>query len=99
MRVTLDNEAANAAIKNGTFGQTMQKIMEEVKPEASYFTTVDGFRGGYLIIDLKEPNEMIRAAEPFFLELNAMVELFPVMTGEEVMAGASFMENAAKKFG
>ncbi len=40
----MPTETANAIIKEGTFPETMQSIMEELKPEAAYFTDVDGAR-------------------------------------------------------
>ena len=41
-------DKGNAAIKEGAFSRTLQSIMEELNPEAAYFTDVDGARGGYL---------------------------------------------------
>ena len=38
----MPTEKANAAIKDGSFAQNLQSIMEELNPEAAYFTDVDG---------------------------------------------------------
>ena len=35
MTVSMDTEAANAAVKNGTLGATIQKALAEMKPEAA----------------------------------------------------------------
>jgi hypothetical protein len=39
------NEKLNALLKEGRFPQTFQSIMEELQPEAAYFTDVEGARG------------------------------------------------------
>ena len=52
----------------------MKKILDEIKPEAAYFGERDGKRGGILIVDLNNPSEVPRLAEPWFLTFNAEVE-------------------------
>lgn len=81
-------EAGNAAIKNGSFQQTMRKAMEDLKPEAAYFGTMNGKRGGLLVVDLPDVSDMSRVAEPFF-QLGGSVEMCPVMIFQEVAAGMS----------
>jgi hypothetical protein len=51
----MPTERANALIKEGSLAQTMQSIMEDIKPEAAYFTNVDGARGGIFIINMDAP--------------------------------------------
>ena len=36
LSIRIPTDKANAAIKDGTFPQTLQSIMEELKPEAAY---------------------------------------------------------------
>ena len=45
-KVAIPNEPCNTMMKAGTFGPTMGRILDEIKPEAAYFTTVDSQRGG-----------------------------------------------------
>ena len=51
-------DKTNAAIKEGTFSQTLQSIMEELKPEAAYFTDIEGARGGYLIVNMDDASQL-----------------------------------------
>jgi len=37
MRVSLPVETANAAAKAGTLGSTIERILNDLKPEAAYF--------------------------------------------------------------
>ena len=83
----MDVEASNAAIKSGKLGEVIGSMMERWKPEAAYFTAVDGCRGGFIVFDLKDPSDIPVICEPFFHELGAKVELMPCMTVDEVRAG------------
>ncbi|MGB2890884.1 MAG: hypothetical protein WBC04_24595 [Candidatus Acidiferrales bacterium] len=49
MQIAIPVEAGNEAAPTGTFGRSLQKILESSKPEAAYFTTgASGERGGFL---------------------------------------------------
>lgn len=87
LRIQMDVDASNAAIKDGRLGRILDATMERLKPEAAYFTAVDGCRGGYIFFDLKDPSDIPSIAEPFFLELGAKIELTPVMNPEDVQKG------------
>jgi hypothetical protein len=78
---------SNAWIRDGSIGQKMESIFEAIQPEAAYFCPVDGARGGYLIVNMEEASELPPIGEPFFLELGASIEIFPVMTREDLRAG------------
>lgn len=43
------------------------------KPEAAYFTEMDGRRTGIIIVDVKDPSQIPALAEPYFLAVNAEV--------------------------
>ena len=87
LKVQFPAEAANAAIKDGRLGKIMSSAMERLKPEAAYFTTMNGDRGGFIVFDLQHPSDIPSICEPFFHELDAKCELTPVMTPEDVQAG------------
>ncbi len=74
-------------IKDGRLGKIMSTTIERLKPEAAYFTTMNGDRGGFIVFDLKHPSDIPSICEPFFMELGAKVELTPVMTADDVQAG------------
>lgn len=84
---------ANQAIKDGSLPKTLEKVMALVKPEAAYFTTVDGKRTGLVFFDLSESSDIPVIAEPLFQDLDATVSFTPVMTGQELAKGL------AKAFG
>jgi hypothetical protein len=87
MKVQMDVDASNAAIKSGKLGEVMATTMERWKPEAAYFTAVDGCRGGFIVFDLKDPSDIPAICEPFFVELGAKIDLMPCMTMDDVRTG------------
>ena len=96
---SVPTEKANAAIKEGTFPQTLQSIMEELQPEAAYFTDVDGARGGYLIVNMDDASQLPAMAEPLFFGLGATIEVHLVMTPEDLEKATAALEQAAQKYG
>jgi len=96
LQVKFPNETFNAAVKDGSIGKKMQRILEEIKPEAVYFTEMDGRRGAILIVDLKDPSKVPALAEPFFLQFNAECSFRIVMT-PDVLAKAG-LEAIGKKW-
>ena len=45
MHISLPAEKFNEALRDGSAGKKMTRILEEAKPEAAYFTSKDGKRG------------------------------------------------------
>ncbi|MGD0155865.1 MAG: panthothenate synthetase [Terracidiphilus sp.] len=97
MLVQFPLEPFNTSVRNGTAGPKMKKILEEIKPEAAYFGERDGKRGGILIVNLNNPSEVPKLAEPWFLTFNAEVEFRVVMTPEDL--AKSDLEGLGKKWG
>jgi len=78
------NEPFNTAVRNGSAGKLIEKILGEIKPEAVYFTEYDGHRGAMLIVDVADPSKVPAIAEPFFLSFNANVTFHIVMNPEDL---------------
>ncbi len=84
MQVEMPLEPFNTAVRNGTAGPKMKKILDAAKPEAAYFGERDGKRGGILIVDVATPSDVPRLAEPWFLNFNAEVRFRVAMTPEDL---------------
>ncbi|MFJ5305540.1 hypothetical protein [Streptomyces sp. NPDC088350] len=89
LKASFDTEKANEAIRNGTLGKLVEESVEQIKPEAAYFTTDHGKRTAYLVFDMQDSSQMPVIAEPFFLNLDAEITYTPVMNLEDVKKGLS----------
>jgi hypothetical protein len=99
MKVKIPNPYGNKLLMDPQFGAKMKQLLEEVKAEAAYFTTIDGNRGAYVVVNMSDPSEIPRIAEPFFLWLNADIDFLPVMTPHDLGNAGASIEAAAKKWG
>ncbi|HEU0021011.1 MAG TPA: panthothenate synthetase [Dehalococcoidia bacterium] len=90
-------EPFNTLVRNGTAGQKIQQILEDLKPEAVYFSERGGKRGGILIVDVADPSKVPAIAEPFFLTFNASVEFHVVMGPDDL--GRAGLDQLGKKYG
>ena len=84
LQVKIPHEPFNAAVRDGTAGSKLNRILEETKPEAVYFTERDGQRGAVMIVELPDASSIPSYAEPWFLTFNADVEFQPVMSPEDL---------------
>lgn len=87
MQVKIPHKEFNEAVKSGSVGATMKRIIDETKPEAVYFTEYDGKRGAIMIVDIAEPSKVPGLAEPWFLAFNADVQFHIVMSPEDLGKG------------
>ena len=62
----------------------MRRILDEMKPEAVYFSDYEGRRGAILIVNLDDPSKVPSFAEPWFITFNADCEFHVVMTPEDL---------------
>jgi hypothetical protein len=85
----MDTEKANEAIRNGTLAKLIQESVEQIKPEAAYFTADNGERTAFLVFDMQESSQMPVISEPFFLNLGAKISYTPIMNLEDVQKGLS----------
>ena len=95
LNVRIPHEPFNTAVREGTAGPTLGRILQETKPEAVYFTEQNGTRGAVLIIDVANPSQVPSFAEPWFLNFNADCEFRIVMSPED-LEGAGLDEIAKK---
>lgn len=90
-------EPFNALVRSGKAGEILQKIMEDIKPEAVYFTEEDGMRSALLVVDLATASDVPKIAEPFFLNFDAECRLRIVMSPEDLKNAG--LDALGKKWG
>jgi hypothetical protein len=96
LNISFPHDRFNAAVKDGTAGQKLGRIIDETKPEAIYFTEQQGGRGAVMIVDMPDPSKIPALAEPWFLTFNASVEFRVVMTPDDLQKAS--LEEVGKKW-
>lgn len=89
LKASMDTEKTNEAIRSGKMPQLIQEMMEQLKPEAAYFTVEGGVRTAYVVFDMQDSSQMPATGERFFLDMNAALDFTPVMNAEDLRKGLS----------
>ncbi len=84
MKVQFPLQKFNAAVRDGSVGDKLGKILGFIKPKGAFFTAENGCRGGTFVVEVHDPKQMPQLAEPFFLLFDAKVEYLPYMTPEDL---------------
>jgi hypothetical protein len=87
--IEMDTETANKAAAKGELPKIMTTLFEELKPEAAYFSPVDGHRAAYIVFDMRETSQIVEIAEPLFQTLGARVSFAPIMNLDDLQKGLS----------
>lgn len=96
LELTCPHEPFNNAVREGTAGPTIERILKETKPEAVYFTERNGKRAATLVVNVNDPSEVPRLAEPWFISFEADCR-FRIVMGPEELARAG-LEELGKKW-
>jgi len=89
-------EPFNSLVKSGKVGETIQRILDTLKPETAYFSEQEGKRGGIFIVDVQNPSDVPFFAEPFFLNFQASCKFRVLMSPEDLQKAG--LEELGKKW-
>jgi hypothetical protein len=98
LKVNIPVEAGNAGMQNASFGNSIQQILADLKPEAAYFAEENGERTAYIFFDMEKTSDLPGIAEPWFLAFNARLTLRPAMTPQDLASAAPAIERAIKTY-
>ena len=96
LNVEIPHEPFNTAVRNGTVGDTIRRIIAESKPESVFFTEQNGHRGATLIVQVEQASQIPALAEPWFLNFNADCQFRIAMTAEDLQK--SQLDELGKKW-
>ena len=99
LKFNIPTPKGNETIKSGVIPNKLKQIIDELKPEAAYFAEEGGERTGYLFLDMSEPADLPRLAEPLFHAFNARLTVRPAMTIEDLAKAGPAIERAIKNYG
>lgn len=87
LKVSVPVEKGNEAAASGTLPRTIQSLMETLQPEAAYFYPEGGARTALLVFDMASSAQLPPTLEPLFQNLNAAVQVTPVMNADDLQRG------------
>ena len=97
VKANMPVDVFNDAVRDGSAGPELEKILADIKPEAVYFIEDEGERTAIMIVDMKSPSDLPLIAEPWFLTFDARVQARPVMTPEDLAKAG--LEELGKRYG
>lgn len=99
LTIEWDTKAGNELTASGKLGDVVGSILEDLKPEAAYFSAINGNRGVYLIVHMDDMSELPAIAEPWYHAVKAKIDIVPVMTPEDLEKAGPSIGAAIEKYG
>ncbi|MFB4423179.1 hypothetical protein C5F59_019095 [Streptomyces sp. QL37] len=87
----MDTETANRSVSDGTMPKIIEEVVEQLKPEATYFTVQNGERTCLMVFDMQDSAQMPPLLEPLF-HAGSKIAVQPVMNLGDLRAGLGGME-------
>ncbi len=87
MKFTIPVERGNEAVKDGTIERAIANLVEATNAEATYFTMINGERGGYIFFEEDDQAQLTRYNESMFAALDAAIEIVPVLSLDDLKRG------------
>ena len=98
VKATIPVEDGNALVRDPNLQSRMDAVMEDIKPEAVYFTIDDGQRTLYLFVNIENGVDIAKVAEPLWLSWKANVTFLPAFTPEDMEQTMGVVAELAKKY-
>jgi hypothetical protein len=96
MHVHVPLEPFNSAVRDGSAGAKIQRVLGAVRPEAAFFSEQDGTRCCTLVVNVNKPSDVPALAESFFLTFDAAVEFRVCMMPDDL--GAAGLDAIGKEW-
>jgi hypothetical protein len=84
LKVQIPPEGGNQAIKAGNQGAIFEALIDQIKPEAVYFTQEDGLRTVYFVYKIQKTTDFAAIHEPLIQGFGARVYDMPALTWDEL---------------
>ena len=98
IEATVPVDTGNQVIIDGSLMGKIQNYLNEIKPEAAYFTIKNGQRTMIVVVNMEREDKMPALLEPLWLDLNVSVQMFPAMVAADLQnAGPDFEKVVSKR--
>ncbi|MFJ9604891.1 hypothetical protein ACIRS1_00870 [Kitasatospora sp. NPDC101176] len=89
LEIEIDTETSNRLIADGSIGEKFERLLGNLKPEAAYFFARNGRRCQIIVVDVPDEAALPSICEPFWLEMNADIDVHLCMNAQELREGLS----------
>jgi hypothetical protein len=83
----IPTEDGNKMVQDPKFLEKLEKYINKVKSETTYFFEANGNRVASFIVDIESADQIPVLSEPLFSGMVAHVELHPVMSLDDLKKG------------
>ena len=83
----IPTEDGNKMVQDPKFLEKIEKYINKVKAEATYFFEANGNRVASFIVNIESADQIPVLSEPLFSGMGAHVELHPVMSLDDLKKG------------
>ena len=66
LKAVIDTEAGSETMRIGASAEVVDRMQEDLQPEALYFFGEDGQRAFFAVFDLADPSQLAVFTEPLF---------------------------------
>ena len=96
VQVQIPVEVGNAGLLDGSLLPKIQRYLSDVKPEAVYFSPASGQRTIYIFLNIESSDKLVDIAEPLWLDLQADVDVIPVMNADDFQKAAAGIQRVVQ---
>jgi hypothetical protein len=83
----IPTEAGNLMVQDPNLLRKLERYINKVKAEATYFFEADGNRVVAFIVDIQSADQIPVLVEPLYSGMGAHVELHPIMSLDDLKKG------------
>jgi hypothetical protein len=87
LKAVVDTEAGNEVFRRGGVADALNRMQEDLQPEAFYFVGEDGQRAVIAVFDLADLSQIPVITEPLFQLGKAKITVSPCMNREDLLKG------------
>ena len=85
VNIILPIEPFNTMAKDGSAGEILGRIINEIKPVSIFFTNQEsGKRGAVMVVEVKDASQIPSISEPWFLNFKAKCDFKIAMTADDL---------------
>lgn len=95
LKFAIPVEKGNQAAEDGSMGRAIDKLIEQTKAEAAYFTLERGKRAGMVFFEVADQSSLVEFNEPLFAKLDASIEIVPVLNQVDLREGLKKLAQAS----